>query len=111
CHEQEYWLPSRFTHTSVGYVLGGVHRMLDCRSCHQAGNYFIGNQCLNCHLDDYRGSTWHQIDVTLNGNLGDGQRFTINGGYAGADGNTLRSYDCGRCHNQFTFFGAYAVPQ
>jgi hypothetical protein len=108
CHEQSYWLPSSFTHTSVGFVLQGVHRMLDCRSCHQGGNYFIGDRCMNCHLADYRQSAWHNDFDTLNNERGDGSRHFITGGYMGGG---LQSYDCGRCHNQFTFFGAYAVPR
>lgn len=109
CHEQSYWLPASFTHTEVGFVLQGVHRMLDCRSCHQAGNYFIGDRCMDCHLSDYRSSAWHETDGFLNQSLGDGRGHTINGGYT--DGQTLESYDCGRCHNQFTFFGAYGEPR
>lgn len=109
CHEQSFWLPSSFTHVEVGFVLEGVHRMLDCRSCHQAGNYFIGRDCTSCHLADYRRSTWHQRDAVLNRNLGDGSRFYVNGGYT--DGQGLDSYDCGACHNQFTFFGAYGAPR
>lgn len=104
CHQQSFWLPSSFTHTEVGFVLQGVHRMLDCRSCHQGGNYFIGSQCMNCHLADYRSSSWHQIDGLFNDPASG--RWVIDGGSG-----QRRSFDCGRCHNQFTFFGAYGTPR
>lgn len=104
CHEQSYWLPSTFSHTTVGYVLQGAHRLLDCRSCHQAGNYFIGDDCYNCHLSDYRGAEWHQLDAAAN--AGDPDRFRITGGTA-----SPTSLDCDSCHNQFSFFGAYGEPR
>lgn len=97
CHEQSYWLPSTFSHTDVGFILQGVHRTLDCRSCHQAGNFFIGNQCMTCHLNDYRNAGFHQaVDARQQGNV-----IRVGGG----------SYDCGRCHTQFTFSGALVTPR
>ena len=111
CHEQNYWLPSSFNHSTVGFVLEGVHRMLDCRSCHQAGNYFIGRQCLNCHLRDYRVSIWHTGDRGVDDLFGQADRHTINGLFVDPNTNIAQSFDCGRCHNQFTFFGAFGEPQ
>lgn len=102
CHEQLGWLPSTFTHMDTSYILEGVHRTLDCRSCHGAGNYFIGNKCYNCHLHDYRGSTYHLAELQR-----PGAKLSITGGGAG-----MATIDCGRCHNQFTFFtGTYAAPR
>lgn len=102
CHEQSYWIPTTFTHIDTGYVLEGIHRMLECRQCHQAGNYFIKDNCYNCHLADYRNATWHQ---DFDGNLNQGNdQFIIHGGLQVQE----RSLDCGECHNQFTFFiGTY----
>lgn len=101
CHEQNGWLPTSFTHVDTGYVLEGVHRTLECRQCHQSGNYFIGNKCRNCHLTDAMNSEWHKIfdppdamTNVINFNS------TVNG-----------SFDCGECHNQFTFdAGTFADP-
>ncbi len=96
CHEQAAWIPTSFTHVDTGYVLEGVHRTLECRECHQAGNYFIGNQCWNCHLDDYRKGLFHQGEAAGMGKIS----------IVGAP-----SKDCGECHNQFTFFlGTYVTP-
>lgn len=105
CHEQLGWIPTTFTHVDTGYVLEGIHRMLECRQCHQGGNYFIGDQCMNCHLDDYRGAEWHN---TLDTIANDGNNvWNITGGAIGE-----QSLDCDRCHNQFTFYvGTYVEPQ
>lgn len=104
CHEQIGWLPSTFTHMDTNYVLQGVHRTLDCRACHQAGNYFIGNKCYNCHLADYRGSTFH--GATLVPAPGT-NKIPITGNAAGI----TATIDCGRCHNQFTFLGPSLMPK
>lgn len=53
CHGVRAWLPSRFTHTSVGFSLVGSHRLLACNKCHSAGNYMgVSGDCTSCHLDD-----------------------------------------------------------
>jgi hypothetical protein len=101
CHEQIGWLPSTFTHMDTSYVLQGVHRTLDCRSCHRAGNYFIGNKCYSCHLQDYRASSYHL-----------GGFYALPSGKVAINGTTglAKTLDCSLCHNQFSFFGAYAQP-
>ncbi|MEL7371091.1 MAG: hypothetical protein AAFN74_19375, partial [Myxococcota bacterium] len=103
--------------TDVGYVLQGVHRTLDCRSCHQAGNYFIDSQCSSCHLSDYRRAMgpdrWHRFDLNNQANP-NGPFFIIgSSGNRDGDGNLINnvSTDCGRCHNQFAWgLGASFVP-
>ena len=119
CHNQQVWLPSTFTHTDVGYVLQGIHRTLDCRSCHQAGNYFISSECYSCHMSDYRFSLqngWHRTDIGLNNDsIPNGQFFVY-----GSPQNQQRqadlglgptSTDCGQCHTQFAWgLGAKIVP-
>lgn len=103
CHGQSAWLPSSFTHTEVGFILQGVHRTLDCRSCHLVGNYFIDGSCFSCHLDDYRSAEWHQaLDVAQN--VEGSGKFYITGGAQG-----LETRDCDRCHNQFSFSLAVSV--
>ncbi|MCK6544896.1 hypothetical protein L6R52_03450 [Myxococcota bacterium] len=103
CHEQNVWVPTTFTHLDTGFPLEGVHRMLECRECHQAGNYFVGKKCYNCHLADWRNSYWHN---EVSNELKNPGNIRITGG-AG-----LVTLDCGRCHNQFTFnSGTFAVPQ
>lgn len=98
CHGQSGWIPTTFNHMDTAFVLEGLHRTLECRQCHQAGNYFIGQQCYHCHLQDYRDSVWHGGDQIVNGKSPLG----------GVGAQTL---DCDRCHNQFTFEGAYIAPR
>ncbi len=102
CHEQNFWMPSSFTHIDTGYPLQGRHRMLDCRQCHQAGNYFIKGDCYSCHLQHYRSAQWHSGFDTIPNNGKD--VFIIHGGFT----EQKNSLDCGVCHNQFTFsLGSY----
>lgn len=121
CHEQRVWFPSTFTHTDVGYVLQGIHRTLDCRSCHQAGNYFISSDCYACHLSDYRRSMllpggWHRADISLNRDAVANGRFYIAGSgtlqaLQQQQGLGPTSTDCGQCHTQFAWgLGAKIVP-
>jgi hypothetical protein len=108
CHEQSVWLPTQFNHMSVGFVLEGVHRTLDCRGCHQAGNYFIGDRCWSCHLKDYREAVWHQqFEIFAQKD----QPKTYVGDWLGTPG-AFRSLDCDQCHNQFSFaVGTYGTPE
>ena len=97
CHEQSYWLPSTFSHVEVGFILEGVHRTLDCRSCHQQGNYFIGDDCVTCHLQDYRNAIFH-AGVPNQGLNANSDVIYIQGLNDGTD--------CGSCHTQFSFVPA-----
>jgi hypothetical protein len=108
CHEQLGWLPVRFSHMETGFVLEGIHRTLDCRGCHGAGNYFIGRRCYNCHLTDYRNADWHQGEILEQSQL----PTTKIGGYRDVmTGNIVASFDCGECHNQFSFgLSTYLKP-
>jgi hypothetical protein len=114
CHMQDGWIPTTFTHMDTGFVLEGLHRTLECRQCHLAGNYFIGKnpQCYNCHLSDYLASAWHKgQDLLLNSDprvgLPDKYVITGLGGAAGAVAlMNQKSFDCDGCHTQFTFAGA-----
>lgn len=105
CHEQNQWLPTTFSHMTTGFVLEGVHRMIDCRSCHQAGNYFIGRRCYHCHLGDFQAAQWHQtIDLRAQLQNGDAPKVFV--------GTPAKTVDCGECHNQFDFFKAtYTTPK
>ena len=110
CHEQLGWLPTTFNHVDTGYVLEGLHRTLDCRQCHQAGNFFIGRECHNCHLDDYRNNPWHSADRTFNESVND-DVFWISGGALNPLNDAPESFRCDQCHNQFSFsLGANQEP-
>lgn len=112
CHEQNAWLPTTFTHMATSYSLRGVHRTLDCRSCHQSGNYFIPNRCYNCHLSDYRKSEHHQNEILSQVESPDsGGKIRI-GGYQDPDTGNYLTLDCDQCHNEFTFMtGTFKSPE
>jgi DnaJ-class molecular chaperone len=102
CHGQLAWLPSSFTHVDTGYVLEGIHRTLECRECHGAGNYFIGKKCYSCHLRDYREAEWHR-GLEVAAQAGSPKVFIGDWARSGGKYDTI---DCGECHNQFTFLKA-----
>lgn len=105
CHEQNGWRPVKFSHMETGFVLEGIHRTLDCRECHGGGNYFIGRNCYNCHLDDWRNSAWHEIDFLV----APQDKVYITSDYQNQGGPA--SFDCGECHNQFLWgVSTYKVP-
>jgi len=62
CHVPTTWDGAGFTHSS--WPLTGAHRVLDCTECH-AGGMFAGtpSDCVDCHLDDYLGTTDPDHDV------------------------------------------------
>lgn len=59
CHTPENWLVDDVTelHYDNGFPLLGVHAVLDCDECHVSASALefnrIGNDCVNCHLEDY----------------------------------------------------------
>ncbi|MBT3984021.1 MAG: hypothetical protein HOE90_21880 [Bacteriovoracaceae bacterium] len=79
CHHQEVWEVTRFKHSMTRFPLRGVHRTLDCNSCHGSGNY-QGTQssCISCHTSDAL-SVANPVHIMPQFN------------------------DCSRCHNQFSF--------
>lgn len=63
CHTSENWLVDNITelHQENGFPLLGAHAQISCVECHtsESGLQFtrIGNECINCHLDDYQATT------------------------------------------------------
>ena len=61
CHTPQSWKkvdPGLWSHeVNVGYRLEGVHRTLDCETCHGSGG-FSGRSpdCYSCHRSDYEGT-------------------------------------------------------
>jgi hypothetical protein len=50
CHTQRAFSPARFTHTSTGCNLTGLHATLPCADCHKRGNYSaVAPTCISCH--------------------------------------------------------------
>lgn len=80
CHKQQFWENVDFKHSMTMFPLRGVHRTLDCYSCHNRNNYKgLPNRCVDCHRQDalsFTGSPNHTL---------------------------LISRDCFDCHNQFSF--------
>lgn len=121
CHTTENWLVDNIDelHFENGFPLLGQHAVVSCNQCHQAetGIRFdrIGNDCINCHLDDYQATTspdhvaagystncmechdvasneWLWTSGTANHNF-----FPLTGGH--------EIQDCNACHANGTFQG------
>lgn len=81
CHTQTMWNMTSFSHDMTMFPLRGVHRVTDCRSCHNNGNYqALPSSCEGCHFSD--AST------------------------ASLDHSSDRFQACEECHNTFNFSGA-----
>jgi hypothetical protein len=53
CHSQQEWMPPRFNHAKVGFVLRGAHKSARCDDCHGAGTYAgTPAACDFCHTVD-----------------------------------------------------------
>ena len=63
CHTSENWLVSDITelHYDNGFPLMGAHAIASCNECHISETDLtfepIGNECINCHLDEYSATT------------------------------------------------------
>lgn len=62
CHNAESWLVDNIPelHEENGFPLIGAHGNLSCVECHLSETNLrfdrIGNECINCHRDDYEGA-------------------------------------------------------
>ncbi len=63
CHNSENWLVDNITelHQENGFPLIGVHSTVTCFECHTSETALrfdrIGNDCINCHLDEFQATT------------------------------------------------------
>ncbi|HFA47735.1 MAG TPA: hypothetical protein ENJ95_01810 [Bacteroidetes bacterium] len=63
CHSSENWLVDNITelHQDNGFPLLGGHAEATCTDCHLSETALrfdrIGNDCINCHLDDFHATT------------------------------------------------------
>ncbi len=63
CHTTDNWLVDNITelHVENGFPLLGAHATATCTDCHtsESGLEFnrIGNDCINCHLNDFNATT------------------------------------------------------
>ena len=59
CHNSENWFVDDITelHYENGFPLLGAHTITSCYECHKSASelafYRIGNECINCHSEDY----------------------------------------------------------
>lgn len=82
CHSQHFWDVSEFRHSLTEFPLRGVHRSLDCHSCHQGGIYKgAPTRCMSCHYKD--------VAPILNHPTHPHSGFL--------------NEECSNCHNQFSF--------
>jgi Zn finger protein HypA/HybF involved in hydrogenase expression len=60
CHSTDHWLVEDIMglHVQNGFPLLGQHAVADCRDCHRSETVLrfdrVGNDCVNCHLEDYQ---------------------------------------------------------
>ena len=85
CHRQQFWENPEFKHSLSRFPLRGVHRTLECNSCHRNGIYKgTPSRCPDCHMQD--------------------ALKAAAAGIAPHSGDpALAQDDCFRCHNQFSF--------
>ena len=63
CHTTQNWLIDNITeiHQDNGFPLVGVHASVSCKDCHTSESELefnrIGNDCINCHLDEFNATT------------------------------------------------------
>lgn len=63
CHDANSWLVNNVQdlHEQNGFTLVGAHAILSCVDCHLSDNPLewnrVGNECKDCHLDDYNNTT------------------------------------------------------
>lgn len=121
CHNTNNWLVDDIDelHFENGFPLLGQHAVISCDQCHSSETALrfdrIGNDCINCHLDDFQATTapnheaagystncmechdvasqtWLWTSGTANHNF-----FPLTGGHA--------IQDCNACHSNGTFAG------
>ena len=61
CHTPQSWKkvdPAKWSHeTETGFRLEGIHRTLDCETCHGSGGFSPQpTACFSCHESDYLGT-------------------------------------------------------
>ncbi|MDX1385619.1 MAG: cytochrome c3 family protein, partial [Thermoanaerobaculia bacterium] len=62
CHDTDLWSTVAFDHADTGFLLGGAHADLACRSCHHGDGDAtslpfseLSTACAGCHTDEHRG--------------------------------------------------------
>ncbi len=119
CHTSSNWLVDdiQLLHVSNGFPLLGQHLTADCIDCHHADNILrfdrIGNECINCHLDNYTATTMpnHTASgfstdcVVCHDMAGDGWLWTSGSAshlfFPLTNGHQIN--DCARCHTGGNF--------
>jgi predicted CXXCH cytochrome family protein len=57
CHTQTSWQPSTFDHAKTIFPLFGMHKTIECASCHINGKFKgTATDCYTCHQQDFAGT-------------------------------------------------------
>ncbi|MEO1258335.1 MAG: hypothetical protein AAFZ15_06045 [Bacteroidota bacterium] len=118
CHTVDNWLVDDVNqlHVENGFPLLGSHAIISCDECHisETGLQFnrIGNECVNCHMEDYMAAT-EPNHVQLGYSLACMDCHDINA--FSWDANILHDFfplvkghdisDCNACHDNPDFTG------
>ncbi len=112
CHSPESWenrSDMELRHSATRFPLSGVHRSVDCQSCHAEGKY-VGTptECVGCHAAAFQGAhnpnhvqanfpsdckVCHSLETTG----WTGAQFTHTQSFPLTQGHNVQ--DCAACHN------------
>ncbi|MDR3606978.1 MAG: hypothetical protein P4M08_06310 [Oligoflexia bacterium] len=82
CHKQLFWENPEFQHSLTQFPLRGIHRTLDCNTCHSRGIYRgTPSNCSDCHLSQAPLVTNPPVPAHV----------------------FPQMLNCAECHNQFQF--------
>ena len=119
CHTTDHWLVDNISelHVANGFPLLGQHQAADCKACHKSETALrfdrIGNDCLNCHMENYLATTQpnhkaagYSTDCILCHDPASPDWFWTAGAanhqfFPLTEGHAIN--DCNRCHTNGTF--------
>lgn len=119
CHSTDHWLVDFIPelHDQNGFPLLGMHAIVSCDECHVSESelefHRIGNDCINCHLDDYQATTSPNHQEA--GYSTECSECHLIDGFGWGGGNINHSFfplekghdiaDCLECHNTGSYAG------
>lgn len=104
CHSPESWelldLQKTFDHKETSFALEGIHREIDCKSCHRSLVFSeAAGECVSCHTDMHNNTVGEDCKrchnpknwiVVNTDQVHRGSRFPLMGAH--------RTADCFQCH-------------
>ncbi|MCP3929145.1 MAG: hypothetical protein GY705_08605, partial [Bacteroidetes bacterium] len=117
CHTSENWMVDNITelHLDNGFALLGAHGAVNCDECHVSESelvfHRVGNECVNCHLEDFNASTQpNHRDAGYSTNCMDCHNVA---GFDWTSENVIHDFfpltkgheiaDCAQCHSGGTY--------